>query len=130
VENATLYTYGSFSIQLIETDKIWNHRSWMIIAFGFNLAKSPIQTIFINSHGVAAGLTFMLLNVRVGLSWAVTHSPTWRDLLQESQFRAAGGELRFELTQETPALTTTNPVLSLKLNSTTEQVNESSTSTV
>jgi hypothetical protein len=69
----------------------------MAAAFGFNLAKSPIETIFIDANPAAAGVAFMLINVRVGLGWAATQNRTW----SESQFRTVGGELCFTVTEET-----------------------------
>lgn len=99
----------------------------MAAAFGFNLAKSPIETIFIDANSAAAAVAFMLINVRVGLGWAATQSRTWRDAMHESQFRTAGGELRFALSQESPKSSKLHTVLSAGRISMTEQSERPST---
>ncbi|KAJ3563461.1 hypothetical protein NP233_g8929 [Leucocoprinus birnbaumii] len=78
------------------------YTTWMATAFGLSIGRSQIENIFIDANPAVAGITFMLINVRVGLGWAATQSLTWRDALQESQFKATRGEMRFALTQLTP----------------------------
>ncbi|KAF9447256.1 hypothetical protein P691DRAFT_760938 [Macrolepiota fuliginosa MF-IS2] len=73
------------------------YTSWMAVAFVLNLVKSPVEGLLIDSCPSVAGISFMLINVRVGLGWASTQSPVWEQATQASRFESTGTGLRFAL---------------------------------